>query len=39
LSGKTGGLFLPDNIHLNNEGSRAIAQVISENLKTQLLGL
>lgn len=39
LSGKTGGLFLPDNIHLNNEGSRAIAQVISENLKTKLLGL
>ena len=39
LSGKTGGAFLFDDIHVNNEGSRAIAQVIVENFKTQLLGL
>ena len=39
LSGKIGGAFLFDDIHLNNEGSRAIAQVIAENFKTQLLGL
>lgn len=39
LSGKTGGLFLSDDIHLNNEGARAIAQIIAGNFKTELLGL
>ncbi len=39
LNGHQQGLFLPDDIHLNNEGSRVIARIITDSLKSQLLGV
>ena len=39
FSGNTKGLFLSDNIHLNNEGSRAVGRAIAEDFKIELLGL
>jgi len=39
FSGKTKGLFLSDDIHLNNEGSRAVGRAIVEYFKIELLGL
>ncbi len=39
IKGGTGGLFLSDDIHLNNEGSRTVGRIIAEDFKTKLLGL
>jgi len=39
FSGKTKGLFLSDDIHLNNEGSRAVGRAFAEDFKIELLGL
>ena len=39
LDGLEHGLFLPDDIHLNSEGSRVVAKVIAEALGSNLFGI